>query len=126
MNTTPATMTLWGAYAKLEAVARAAELLALPGRIEIRERVESLLTRTELPKDTLAAELFAWRCEVGIQNGRTAAWLDEALFGLLDYLDLPEVHLSGAELLDHLVAGVGETDPDVTAARALYSLTSCR
>lgn len=121
-----ATMTLWGAYAKLEAIARAAELLGLPGRVDIRERVEGLLIRTELPKDTLNEEIYWWRTQLQPYSPRTAAWLDEALIRLQDYLELPEVHLTGAELLDHLIAGVGEPDPDVNAARNLYVLTSCR
>jgi hypothetical protein len=120
------TMTLWGAYAKLEAIARAAEVLGLPGRVEIREHVERLLIRNELPAADLTAAAADWRETLAWYPPRTAAWLDEALFRLQEYLELPEILLSGAELLDHLIAGVGEPDPDVDAARALYALTSCR
>jgi hypothetical protein len=121
-----ATMTTWGGYAKLEAIARAAELLGLPGRVEIRERVESILTRTEVPRRALIREAQSWREELGLLDRRTAAWLDEALWRFLEYVELPEVHLTGAELLDNLMAGVGEPDPDVEAARRLYTLTTCR
>lgn len=112
------TMTLWGAYAKLEAIARAAEVLGLPGRVEIREHVERLLIRNELPAADLAAAAADWRETLGWYPPRTAAWLDEALFRLQEYLELPEILLSGAELLDHLIDGSGDAELDEHVADA--------
>lgn len=122
------TMTTWGAHTKLEALAVAADRLHLPGRIEIREHVERLLSRSDMGKATMTAELIEWRGLVGIYHDRTARWLDAALFDLITYLGLPEVQLSGAELLDQLLDGAAaaELEQDVNAASFTYQLSTLR
>jgi hypothetical protein len=105
----PKTMTTWGAYTKLEAIAAAAERLGLPGHADIRAEVEGMLTRTSLDKPTMELLAMDWKARLGVHPRRTAAFLDEALFSFLDYLDRPEVMLKGSELLDQLLEDGAET-----------------
>ncbi len=120
------TMTMWGAYAKLEALAVAAERMALPGRDEIRARVERLLCRSDLDKANLEAALLEWRGEVGQHQPRVANWLDASLFALLEYLDGEEVHLTGSELLDQLLEGYDDVDREARAEVARHHLCTIR
>lgn len=99
------TMTMWGAFAKLEALAVYAERLEMPGRVEIRDQVDAFLARPGWVKHELWMAVFAWRVMVEGFAPRTFQWLDGELFKLLDYLDLPEVQLTGAEALDALMTG---------------------
>lgn len=100
----PKTMTMWGAYTKLEALAAAAERLGLPYANEIRQHVEKLLTRSDLTREKLADCLKDWRdLAYGLYPHRTAAYLDDACFALLEYLDGEEVQLTGSALLDQLL-----------------------
>lgn len=119
-------MTMWGAYAKLEALAVAAERMALPGRVEIRNHVEGLLCRSDLNKANLEAALLAWRGEVGRYQRHVARWLDSALFALLEYLDGEEVQLTGAELLDQLMEGTADVGREARAETARHHLCTMR
>jgi hypothetical protein len=97
------TMTTWGAMTKLEAIAEYADRAQLPGRREIGERVFKILFRESLTKEQLVGDVKAFRAEAGAYAPRTAQWLDARLFELLDYMDAPEIQLTGAQLLDQLV-----------------------
>lgn len=121
---TTKTMTLWGAYVKLEAIAAAAERINLPGRTEIRERVEKILMHQLLDKARLTELVTDWRGQLGAYAPRVAQYLDSALFDLLDYLDAEEIMLSGSELLDQLIADGAETyiASETQAAERRYRL----
>jgi len=121
------TMTFWAACNKTEALAVAAERLGLPGRHDIRDEVEQALIRAT-GKERLAELIIDWRGRVGSYHPRTARWLDAALFDLLEYLELPEVELSGAALLDHLIDGTAtkELEGFIAAASARHHLVSLR
>lgn len=106
MSTDTKTMTTWGAYIKLEAIAAAAERINLPGRADIRARVEAILAfdgTDEGTQERLHAAAIAWRGELGGYAPRVASYLDSALDALLEYLERPQVKLSGSELLDQLI-----------------------
>jgi hypothetical protein len=125
----PKTMTTWGAYTKLEAIAAAAERLGLQGHDRIRARVERILSRSSLTKHELSAELIEWRGELGSYTARVGAFLDEATFALLDYLDRPEVKLTGSELLDQLLEDCGAenlVERETAAAARIGHLVSLR
>lgn len=100
------TMTMWGAFQKLEAISAYAYRAGYAGRIEISAEIEGILMQSSWTRESLTERIGEMRTTVGKYPARTANWLDSALFNLMLYMGGKEIQLTGAELLDQLIDAV--------------------